>query len=88
VRTDDAARAVALARARGFDPSVTEDGLVARLTPGDDARAASAALNRALVEADIAVFAIGPRARTLEGIYRNVSAPPVPATAAPQPEYA
>ena len=32
----------------------------------------------ALIEADIAVFAIGPRARTLEGIYREVSAPSPP----------
>ena len=76
-RTDDAERASAVARARGFHLSVVGDELVARLKPGEDARTASAALNRALVEADVAVFSIGPRARSLEGIYREVSAPTV-----------
>ena len=72
-QTDDPVRAAALATARGFDLTLTEDGAVARLKPGEDVRAASAALNRALIEADLAVFAIGPRARSLEGIYRDVS---------------
>ncbi|MGZ9098143.1 MAG: ABC transporter ATP-binding protein [Brevundimonas sp.] len=75
VETDEPARAAALAAARGFTVSQTPDRIVAGLRPGEDARTASAALNRALVEADIAVFAIGPRARTLEAIYRTVSAP-------------
>ena len=75
VETDDPARAAELAGARGFAIARSTDRIVASLKPGEDARAASAALNRALVEADIAVFAIGPRARTLEGIYREVSAP-------------
>ena len=75
VETDDPARAAELAAARGFAVSRSPDRIVASLKSGEDPRAASAALNRALVEADIAVFAIGPRARTLEGIYRTVSAP-------------
>lgn len=79
LQTDDAVRAAALATARGFDVLAAEDGLVARLKPGEDAPTASASLNRALVEADIAVFAIGARSRSLEGIYREVS-PPAPAT--------
>jgi lantibiotic transport system ATP-binding protein len=83
VQTDDAERAGALAMSRGFVVSPTEDGLLARLKPGEDARAASAALTRALVQADIDVFAIGPRARSLEGIYRDVSAP---SPFVPQPE--
>jgi len=83
-QTDDLPRAAALAKARGFDLLLTEDGAVARLKPGEDARTASAALTRALVEADLAVFSIGPRARSLEGIYREVSTP----AAQPQPEYA
>lgn len=87
-QTDDARRATALAKARGFDLVTAEDGLVARLKPGEDARAASAALNRALVEADVAVFAIGPRARSLEGIYRDVSTPAAPSQSTIQPEYA
>ena len=85
VETDDPARAAKLAGARGFTVAQAADRIVASLKPGEDARAASAALNRALVEADIAVFAIGPRARTLEGIYRDVSAP-TPAQPLMQPE--
>ena len=77
VETDDPARAAALAAARGFVVARSSSQILASLRPGADARAASAALNRALVEADIAVFAIGPRARTLEDIYRDVAAPVV-----------
>lgn len=76
VETDDPARAAELASARGFAVSGSADRLVASPRPRENARAATAALNRALVEADIAVFSIGLRARTLEGIYRAVSAPP------------
>ena len=85
VETDDPVRAAALASARGFAVTRTPDQIIAGLKPSEDARAASAALNRALIEADIAVFAIGPRARTLEGIYREVSAPH-PAQPLMQPE--
>lgn len=85
VETNDPVRAAALASARGFEVTRAPDQIVASLKPGEDARAASAALNRALIEADIAVFAIGPRARTLEGIYREVSAPS-PAQPLMQPE--
>lgn len=85
VETDDPTRAAELAGSRGFTVARAADRIVASLKPGEDARAASAALNRALVEADIAVFAIGPRARTLEGIYRDVSAP-APAQPLMQPE--
>jgi ABC-type multidrug transport system ATPase subunit len=74
-QTDDQTRAAALATARGFTLDVTEDEAVARLKPGENARAASAALNRALIETGLNVFAIGPRARSLEGIYREVSQP-------------
>ena len=89
LQTDDAVRATALARARGFDVLATEDGLTARLRPGEDARTASASLNRALVEADIAVFAIGARSRSLEGIYREVSPPAAAVTPAKaEPEFA
>jgi len=74
-QTDDLPRATALAKARGFDLTLGDGGAVARLKPGEDVRSASAALNRALVEADLTVFSIGPRARSLEGIYRDVSSP-------------
>jgi ABC-2 type transport system ATP-binding protein len=83
--TGDPARATALATARGFAVTETDGGLTARLKPGADAAAAAAALNKALVEADIAVFSIGARPRSLEGIYREVSAPS-PAAVEPQPE--
>lgn len=85
VETDDPVRATALASAHGFTVTRTPDRIIAGLKPGEDARAASAALNRALLAADITVFAIGPRARTLEGIYREVSAPS-PAQPLMQPE--
>jgi ABC-2 type transport system ATP-binding protein len=85
VETDDPDRAAALASARGFTVTRTPDQIIAGLKPGEDPRTASAALNRALLAADIAVFAIGPRARTLEGIYREVSAPS-PAQPLMQPE--
>jgi ABC-2 type transport system ATP-binding protein len=85
VEIDDPARAAELAAARGFAVARSTDRIVASLKPGEDARAAAAALNRALVEAEITVFAIGPRARTLEGIYREVSGPP-PAQPLIQPE--
>jgi ABC-2 type transport system ATP-binding protein len=85
VEIDDPARAAELAAARGFAVARSTDRIVASLKPGEDARAAAAALNRALVEAEITVFAIGPRTRTLEGIYREVSGPP-PAQPLIQPE--
>ena len=88
VETNDPRRAARLAAGRGFTVAETADRIIASLKPGEDARTASAALNRALVEADIAVFAIGPRARTLEGIYRQVSAPAAQAQPQPEPEFA
>ncbi len=75
VRTDDPVRAAEILR--GWDLTVVEsdDGLTARLRSGDDADLKSAELNRALIQAGLSVFAIGPRARSLEGIYRDVSQP-------------
>jgi len=85
VETNDPARATKLAGAQGFSVAQSADRIVVSLKPGEDVRAASAALNCALVEAGIAVFAIGPRARTLEGIYREVSSLP-PHQTVKQPE--
>ena len=87
IETNDPGRAAHLAAGRGFTVVETPDSIVASLKPGEDARTASAALNRALVEADIAVFAIGPRARTLEGIYRQVSTPAAQTQSTAQPEF-
>jgi ABC-type multidrug transport system ATPase subunit len=79
IRTGDQARAAGVLRARDLTLSDGEDGLIARLRSGDDADHTTAALNRALIEAGVDVFAIGPRARSLEGIYRDVAAPTIQA---------
>lgn len=73
IDVDDFDRAGALARARGFAVQRTPEALIARLAPRDDARTAAAALNRALVEAGVAVFSIVHKARSLEGIYREAA---------------
>lgn len=75
LRADDIIRAAQVVRSRGLSAVTIEDALVVRLPPGDDANLAASALNRALVEAGISVFAIGPQTRSLEGIYRQVASP-------------
>lgn len=87
VRADDAARARRVLASHDLMVLDEEGGLVARLRPRDDVDRASAALNHALVQAGVGVFAIGPRARSLEGIYREVAAS-VPTPEARQPEIA
>lgn len=78
LRTDDDVRAAALLASHDLVAFTTEKGLSAALRPGDDIDRAVAALNRALVQAGLSVFAIGPRARSLEDIYRRVAAPAQP----------
>jgi ABC-2 type transport system ATP-binding protein len=73
IEVDDFDRAGALAAARGFAVERTPGALIARLNPRDDARGAAAALNRAFVEAGLAVFSIAHKARSLEGIYREAA---------------
>jgi ABC-2 type transport system ATP-binding protein len=89
LRTDDNVRAAQVLK--GHDLVAREDegggSLSARLRPGDDADQAAAGLNRALVQAGLSVFAIGPRDRSLEDIYRQVAGPS-PAVAPLQPEIA
>ncbi len=75
LRVDDPARATAVLRARDLTLSMQGDELVAQLRRGDDHDRVCADLNRTLVEAGVAVFALAPRARSLEGIYRQVSSP-------------
>lgn len=83
LRTGDDARAVVLLLARDRSPVTTETGLTVGLRPGEDADQAAATLTRALVEGGVAVFAVGPRERSLEDIYRRVATPrPTPAEAA------
>ena len=76
LRVDDPARATAVLRARDLTLSEQGGELIAQLRRGDDHDRVCADLNRALVEAGVAVFALAPRARSLEGIYRQVSSPP------------
>lgn len=73
LRVDDRGRAAAVLA--GHDLTVTEgaDGLTARLRAGQDHDVIVAGLNRALVEQGVAVFAIGARERSLEGLYRQVT---------------
>lgn len=73
LRTGDDKRAASLLADHDLSPIVTKAGLVVTLRPGEDADQASAALNRTLVQAGLAVFAIGPRDRSLEDIYRQVA---------------
>ena len=73
LRVDDEDRTARVLRSRDLTLVQDAEGWAARLRPGDDPDVATAALNRALVEAGVQVFAIAPRARSLEGIYRSVS---------------
>lgn len=76
LQVDDPERAGLVLRRHDLTLVRDADGLVARLRPGADHDAATAALNRDLVDAGVQVFAIGARNPSLEGIYRNVTASP------------
>jgi ABC-type multidrug transport system ATPase subunit len=76
LRVDDVARARAVMASHDLTVEQQSDGLTLRLRPGQDHEAVTAAVNRDLVGAGVAVFALAPRARSLEGIYRAVSATP------------
>lgn len=87
VRAADPVAAAGFLRGRDLTVLEGEGDLVVRLRPGEDVDRVSAALNHALVQAGMSVFAIGPRSRSLEGIYREVAAPAAP-THTRQPEIA
>ncbi|EJL28494.1 ABC-type multidrug transport system, ATPase component [Caulobacter sp. AP07] len=87
LRTSDNRRAALLLRDHHLAPTQVGEDLWARLRPGDDVDRAAAALNQALVQAGLSVFAIGARDPSLEDIYRRVAAP-VPAPAQRRPEIA
>lgn len=79
IGTDSPERAAALAREHGFDIAPADERadpgvLVARFAPREDARHATAALNRVLCTGGIRVHALAPRQRSLETLYRQ-SAP-------------
>lgn len=76
LRVHDITRARAVLARHDLTVEDQSDGLTLRLRPGQDHEAVTAAVNRDLVGAGLAVFALAPRARSLEGIYRAVSAAP------------
>lgn len=74
VRTDDPDRAVRVLGTAGVDAAHEEGRVVVRAPATEAADVVSAAVNRRLIEAGLAVFAIGVEARSLEGLYRKVTA--------------
>ena len=83
LRVDDHEQAAAVLAGHDLTVTKTAEGLSARLHPGQDHDAATARLNQALVERGVAVFAIGAREHSLEGLYRQVTevAQPLPEAA-------
>lgn len=75
LRTGDDEAAAKILLGHDLTAASNGGGLSVALRPGDDADQATAALNRALVQAGVPVFAIGPRERSLEDIYRRVAVP-------------
>ena len=74
VRATDAQAALSLIRSKGLKAETRDGEVVVTLKSGEGVETASVALNHALVQAGIGVAAIGPRARSLEGLYRQVTA--------------
>jgi lantibiotic transport system ATP-binding protein len=75
IEADDPVRAAEVARSHGFVLDHAQAQLIATFTPGEDARAATAALNHALCTAGIGVHALTPRQRSLETMYRDAALP-------------
>lgn len=73
LRTGDDARAVQALLASGHSPVAFDGGLSVALKPGQDADEAAAELVRVLVAGGAPVFAVGPKPRSLEDIYRGVA---------------
>ncbi len=69
---DDPDRARSLIRGLGLNPDPDSDRITP--APGADVRETARALNRALVEAGIGVHELSPQARSLETIYRDITA--------------
>jgi ABC-2 type transport system ATP-binding protein len=75
VGTDDVARAAEIARSHGFDIECGEQELVARVAAGEQARQASAALNRVLCVAGVRVHSVSLRERSVETLYHGAGQP-------------
>lgn len=82
IGTDTPERAIAVAREHGFEIEQADDALVARFAPREDARSATAALNRVLCVAGVRIHALAPRQRTLETLYRQAAQTVAPAALA------
>lgn len=80
VSTDTPERALGIAREHGFEVLREHEGVVARFSPGEDVRNATAALTRVLcVAGGIRIHALTPRRRTLEDLYQQVTQDTAPA---------
>lgn len=73
IETDTPDRAATLARDHGFTVEQSAGVVVARFAPGDNARHATAALNRALCVAGVRIHGLVPRQQTLETLYRQAA---------------
>jgi ABC-2 type transport system ATP-binding protein len=71
IGTDAPERAAAVAFEHGFDIVRTDDTVIARFPAREDARHATAALNRVLCTAGVRVHALSPRQHSLETLYRQ-----------------
>jgi len=76
IQTDTPERALAIALDHGFDVVRDQhDSVIARFTPREDLRHATACLTRVLcIAGGIRIHAIAPRQRTLETLYRHAAA--------------
>ena len=72
LRVGDAARAVQVLSSKGAGITAYRDELTVCLRQGADPDQAAADLTRALVAEGVDVFAVAPRARSLENIYADV----------------
>ena len=72
--TNDTACTEKIIAAAGLHTQRNEEGVLALFKPTDDMRASISAINRALVEADVAVYSIRPRTTSLEALYNSVLA--------------
>jgi hypothetical protein len=75
IQTGEPERAAGIAREHGFQVEHRDAALVARFAPGEEPRAATAALNRVLCLAGVPVHALAPRELTLETLYHRAGLP-------------
>jgi ABC-type multidrug transport system ATPase subunit len=69
IDTDEPIRAATIATSQGFAVEQVADQLIVRLATGESPRTAAAVLTRTLCAAGLSIFAITPRAHSLENLY-------------------